>query len=73
MTNLSRRDFLTRGVAGRVAMVLGTGAAAAAPGAAAAAPARPATGDVSARDLRKMSRTEVGQALGRIRAKRRAR
>jgi hypothetical protein len=71
MTNLSRRDFLTRGMVGRVAMVLATGAAA--PGAAAAAPARPATGDVSARDLRKMSRTEVRQALGRIRAKRRAR
>jgi hypothetical protein len=72
MTDLSRRDFFTRGVPGRVALLLGTGAAAA-PGAAAAAPAQPATGDVSARDLRKMSRAEVRQALGRIRAKRGAR
>jgi hypothetical protein len=72
MTDLSRRDFFTRGLPGRLAALLGTGAAAA-PGAASAAAAPAATGDVSARDLRKMSRTEVGQALRRIRAKRRAR
>lgn len=72
MTDLSRRDFFTRGVPGRVAALLGTGAAAA-PGTTAAAAVRPATGEVSARDLRKMSRAEVRQALGRIRAKRRAR
>ena len=72
MTDLSRRDFFTRGLPGRVAALLGTGAAAA-PGAASAAAEPAATGDVSARDLRKMSRTEVRQALRRIRAKRRAR
>ena len=71
MTDLSRRDFFTRGLPGRVAALLGTGAAAA-PGAASAA-AAPATADVSARDLRKMSGTEVRQALRRIRAKRRTR
>lgn len=71
MTDLSRRDFFTRGLPGRVAALLGTGAAAA-PGAASAA-APPETGDVSARDLRKMSGTEVRQALRRIRAKRRTR
>ena len=72
MTDLSRRAFFTRGVPGRAAALLGTGAAVA-PGAAAVAAARPATRDVSVRDLRKMSRAEVRQALGRIRAKRRAR
>jgi hypothetical protein len=71
MTDLGRRDFFTRGLPGRVAALLGTGAAAA-PGAASAA-AAPATADVSARDLRKMSGTEVRQALRRIRAKRRTR
>jgi hypothetical protein len=70
MTDLSRRDFFTRGLPGGLAALLGTGAAA--PGAASAA-APPATGDVSARDLRKMSGTEVKQALRRIRAKRRTR
>lgn len=71
MTDFSRRDFFTRGLPGGLAALLGTGAAAA-PGAASAA-APPATGDVSARDLRKMSGTEVKQALRRIRAKRRTR
>jgi hypothetical protein len=69
MTDLSRRDFFTRGLAGRVAALLTAGAAAA-PGPAAAAAARPVTGEVSARDLRTMSRAEVRQALSRIRAKR---
>jgi len=72
MRALTRRDFFTGGMRGSVAALLGAGAAAA-PGAAPAEAARPATGDVSARDLRKMSRTEVRQALDRIRAKRRAR
>ena len=72
MTDLSRRAFFTQGLAGRVAALLATGAAAA-PGPAAAAAARPATGEVSAQDLRKMSRAEVRQALSRIRAKRRTR
>lgn len=70
MTDLTRRDFF-RGLPGRVAAVLGSGAAA--PGAAAEGAARPATGDISARDLRKMSRAEVRQALRRIRTQRRAR
>jgi hypothetical protein len=68
MTDLSRRDFLTPRVPGRVAALLGTGAAVARPAATAAA--RPAPGEVSARDLRRMSRAEVRQALSRIRAKR---
>lgn len=72
MTRLTRRDFFTRGVPGSVAALLGSGAAAA-PAAAAPAAQPSATGDVSARDLRKVSRAEVRQALGRIRAKRRAR
>jgi hypothetical protein len=71
MTDLSRRDFF-RGLPGRVAAVLGSGAAAA-PGAAAEGAARPSTGDISARDLRKMSPAEVRQALRRIRTQRRAR
>ena len=71
MTDLSRRDFF-RGLPGRVAAVLGSDAAAAT-GAAAEGAARPATGDISARDLRKMSRAEVRQALRRIRTQRRAR
>jgi hypothetical protein len=72
MTGLSRRDFFTRGLSGRLAALLGGGALAA-PGATAEGAARPATGDISARDLRKMSRAEVWQALRRIRAARRAR
>jgi len=66
---LSRRDFFTRGLPGRVAALLGSGVAAPVAAAAAEAPA----GNVSARDLRKMSRAEVGEALRRIRAQRRAR
>jgi hypothetical protein len=71
MTNLSRREFSSAWL-GRVAALLGTGVVAS-PGVAAAAATRSAPGDVSARDLRKMSRAEVWQALRRIRAKRRAR
>jgi hypothetical protein len=72
MADLSRRDFFTRGVPGRVAALLGAGIAAA-PGAAAGGTAKPGVGDVSARDLRKMSRAEVREALRRIRAQRRTR
>jgi hypothetical protein len=71
MIDLSRRDFFTRGLPGGLAALLGTGAAAAP--AAASVAAAPATADVSGRDLRKMSGTEVRQALRRIRAKRRTR
>jgi hypothetical protein len=72
MADLSRRDFFTRGVPGRVAALLGAGVAAA-PGAAAGGAAKPRAGDVSARDLRRMSRAEVREALRRIRAQRRTR
>jgi hypothetical protein len=70
MTDLSRRDFFTRGLPGSVAALLGGGVAAA-PVAEGAAP--PAAGDVSARDLRTMSRAEVREALRRIREQRRTR
>jgi hypothetical protein len=72
MRQLTRRDFFTRGVRGSVAALVGA-AAAAGPGSATAEAARPPSPDVSARDLRKMSRADVRQALRRIRAKRRAR
>jgi cell division septal protein FtsQ len=70
--DLSRRDFFTRGLAGRVAALLGGGVVAAPVQAAAGAPPSPAA-DISARDIRKTSREEVRAALGRIRARRRAR
>ena len=69
--SLNRRDFLTRGLPGRVGVLLGASVAAATTGEAAGAPSTPA-GDVSARNLRKMSRDEVRDALRRIRARRRA-
>jgi hypothetical protein len=72
MRQLTRRDFFTRGVRGSVAALLGA-AAAAGPDPATAEAARPASADVSARDLRKMSRADVRRALRRIRAKRRGR
>ena len=72
MRQLTRRDFFTRGVRGSVAALMAA-AAAASPGSATAEAAQPASPDVSARDLRKMSRADVRQALRRIRAKRRAR
>ena len=72
MTDLSRRDFFTRGLPGSVAALLGSGVAAA-PVAAAEAAARPGAGDVSARDLRRMSRAEVREALRRIREQKRTR
>jgi hypothetical protein len=72
MRQLTRRDLFTRGIRGSVAALVGAAAAAGA-GSATAEAAPPASTDVSARDLRKMSRAEVRQALRRIRAKRRAR
>jgi hypothetical protein len=71
MAAVTRRQFLTRAVPATAAALLATDGAAA-PGAA-AAPASPAATDVSARDLRRMSRSEVQQALRRIAARRRAR
>jgi hypothetical protein len=65
----SRRDFLTRALPGRVAALLGSSLAAATGDAVAA---QTPAGEVSARDLRKMSRAEVRDALRRIRARRRA-
>jgi hypothetical protein len=72
MRQLTRRDFFTRGVRGSVAALVGA-AAAAGPGSATVGAAQPSSTDVSARDLRKMSRADVRQALRRIRARRRAR
>jgi hypothetical protein len=72
MRQLTRRDFFTRGVRGSVAALVGAAAAAGA-GSATAEAAQPASTGVSARDLRRMSRADVRQALRRIRAKRRAR
>jgi len=69
--SLSRRDFFTRGLPGRVAALLGSSFAGATADAAAATAQTPA-GDVSARDLRKMNRDEVREALRRIRAQGRA-
>jgi hypothetical protein len=55
-----------------VAALVGA-AAVAGPGSATAEAAQPPGTDVSARDLRKMSRADVRQALRRIRARKRAR
>jgi len=68
---LSRRDFFTRGLPGRVAALLGSGLAVTTVDPAAAVTQTPAV-DASARDLRKMTRDEVREALRRIRAQRRA-
>jgi hypothetical protein len=70
--DLSRRDFMTRGLAGHLAAVLGGGVAAV-PATAAARGRDGNGGDRSARDLRRMSREEVHGALSRIRARWRAR
>ena len=70
--DLSRRDFMTRGFAGRLAAVLGGGVAAVPVTAAARGPTRDG-GDGSARDLRRLSREDVRGALSRIRARWRSR
>jgi hypothetical protein len=69
--DFGRRDFMTRGFARRLATLLGGGVAAL-PGTAAGGAGRD-RGDCSARDLRRMSRDEVRDALSRIRARWRAR
>jgi hypothetical protein len=56
-----------------VAVLLGGGVAAAPIEGTAEAVARPAAADVSARDLHRMSRAEVREALRRIRERRRTR
>ena len=69
--DLTRRDFLTKRLPGRVAALLGGGATAASTAATAdAAPADPAD-SFSPRDLTRMSPAEVRAALARIRARRR--
>jgi hypothetical protein len=70
--DLGRREFLTRGLLGRVTALLAGGVAGGSVEAAADAPPM-AAGVLSARDLRKMSRGEVRAALSRIRARWRAR
>ncbi len=67
--DLSRRDFLTRGLGGRIAALLGSGVAVAPVEAIGGVRPTP-DGDISARDLRRMSRDEARQALSRIRAQR---
>ena len=69
--DLSRRDFLTARLPGRIIALLGGGAAVApAPAIAAAAPDDPGR-SFSPRDLGRMGRDEVQTALARIRARRR--
>jgi hypothetical protein len=70
--HLDRRQFLTRGLLGRVAALVASPLAGAPVEAAAAAPP-PGDGAVSAGDLRRMTRDEVRGALRRIRARWRAR
>ena len=70
--DLSRRDFLTKRLPGRITGLLGGGAAAPAATAAEAARSLPA-GSFSSRDLIRMSRYEVRAALARIRARNRGR
>ena len=68
--DLSRRDFLTKRLFGRVAVLLGGGAAAVpAATTAEAARSKPA-GSFSPRDLTRMSREDVRVALARISAQR---
>jgi len=70
--DLSRRDFMTRGLAGRLAALFGGGVAAM-PVTASASGRGSDAGDCSARDLRQMSREQLREALNRIRTRWRAR
>jgi hypothetical protein len=71
--DLSRRDFLMKRLAGRIAGLLGSGLAAT-PAATTAEAARfDLVGSFSPRDLTRRSRDEVKAALARIRAQRRER
>lgn len=71
--DLSRRDFLTKRPAGRIAGLLGGGLAAAPVSTTAEAARSDLVGSFSPRDLTRMSRDEVKAALARIRAQRRER
>jgi hypothetical protein len=65
---LSRRDFLTTRLPGRIAGLLGGGAAAVPAATIAEAVRSDPAGSFSPRDLTRMSRDEVKAALARIRA-----
>jgi hypothetical protein len=71
--DVSRRDFLTKRLAGRIAGLLGSGVAAAEAATTAEAARSDSDGFFSLRDLTRMSRDEVKAALARIRAQRRGR
>jgi hypothetical protein len=71
--DLSRRDFLTKRLRGRIAGLLGGGAAAAPSATTAEAARSNPTGSFSPRDLAPMSRDDVRATLARIRAQRRGR
>jgi hypothetical protein len=68
--DLSRRDFLTKRLAGRIAGLLGSGVAAVPATATAEAAQSDPDGFFSLRDLTRMGRDEVKAALARIRAQR---
>jgi hypothetical protein len=67
--DLSRRDFLTARLPGRIAAFLGGGAAAAPLARAAEAARSDQGGACSPRDLTRMSPGDVSAALARIRAR----
>jgi hypothetical protein len=71
--DLSRRDFLTTRLPGRIAGLLGGGAVTAPAETTADAARSEPGGSFSPRDLSRMSRDEVRAALARIRAQRRGR
>jgi hypothetical protein len=68
--DLSRRDFLTARLPGRIAALLGGGVAASPAATTAAATHDDPVGSFSPRDLSRMGRDEVQAALARIRARR---
>ena len=68
--DVSRRDFLTKRLPGRIAGLLSGGAAAVPSQTTAEAARSEPAGSFSARDLTRMSRDEVKAALARIRAQR---
>ena len=68
--DLSRRDFLTKGLSGRIAALLGGEVAVASAGTTAEAVRSEPAGSFSPRDLTRMSREDVRAALARIRAQR---
>ena len=71
--DVSRRDFLTKRLAGRIAGLLGSEAVAALADTTAEAVPSDSAGSLSPQDLTRMSRDEVKAVLTRIRAQRRGR